>query len=91
MMPYAEFTAGLSRRIGASRDLAPIHFPNLLTILNKFNRTNKEHSSEGAIYSAGLIECNTLTVHGSMYVLRANELWIGFADAGKAGLQGLRW
>ena len=91
MMPYAEFTAGLSRRIGASRDLAPIHFPNLLTILNKFNRTNKEHSSEGAIYSAGMIEGNTLTVHGSMCALRANELWIGFAGAGKAGRQGLRW
>lgn len=90
MMPYAEFTAGVSRQIGGSRDLAPIHFPNLLTILNKFNRTNKEHSSADAIYSITTIEDYALTVHGSMCARQGNELWIGFDGAGKACLQGLR-
>ena len=90
MMPYAEFTAGVSRQIDGSCRLALLHRPNLLTILNNFNRTNKEHFPEGAIYSVRMIKGNTLTVRGSMCVSMGNELWIGGGVGGKADREGLR-
>ncbi|MET3612643.1 hypothetical protein ABID16_000948 [Rhizobium aquaticum] len=91
MMPYAEFTAGLSRQIRRPRAALPqTHVPNLLTIINNFNRTNKEHFRWEAIYSARMIKGNTLTVRGIMCAREGNELWIGFVGAGKASRQGLR-
>ena len=89
-MPYAEFTAGVSRQIDGSRHLAPIHRPNLLTILNNFNRTNKEHFPGRAIYSIGMIKGNILSIRGSMSGSMGNELWIGGGVGGKAGREGLR-
>ncbi len=78
-------------RSDARRLLAQLMFPNLLTIINNFNRTNKEHSPGSTIYSTKSIKCNTLSVCGSMCRARGNELWIGFDGGGKASLQGLRW